>query len=91
MEKGQAIVKTIIVESFANVDFSKLFMPVIVVYENPKDYPGRFVARLFDLDKPTRVAVVKETLDEVRKAIPRSMVSIVRSKFDDPAIFEIWI
>lgn len=91
MEKGQAIVKTIIVESFANVDFSKLFMPVIVVYENPKDYPRRFVARLFDLDKPTRVAVVKETLDEVRKAIPRSMVSIVRSKFDDPAIFEIWI
>lgn len=91
METSKIIAKTVIVDNFANVDFRKLFMPVIVVYENPKDYPGRFVARLFDLDKTTRVAVVKETLDEVRKAIPRSMVSIVRSKFDDPAIFEIWI
>ena len=91
MEKGQVIVNTIIVENFANVDFSKLFMPVIVIYENPKDYPGYFVARLFDMQQPTLLAAIKETLVEARRAVPRTMICINRHESDDPAIVESWI
>ena len=28
--------------------------PIVCVYNGPTDYPGQFVARLWDLDKPTR-------------------------------------
>lgn len=27
-------------------------MPLITVYNSPTDYPGKFVARLWDIDKP---------------------------------------
>ena len=36
-------------------------IPVITVYRSPKEYPGKYVARLFDLDRPTRFVFVADT------------------------------
>ncbi|WP_089610078.1 hypothetical protein [Dehalobacterium formicoaceticum] len=66
-------------------------VPIIVIYNNPADYPGKFVARLWDVNKPTRYAVVKDTLEEARKAIPYFMWRIGRDEKDDPVIVEIWM
>ncbi len=71
-------------------------MPMIVIYEKPSDFPNRCVARLWDIcggdGRQTEVAVVAETLDEVRSKIPfQSMYSIGRFPEDDPYIVEVWI
>ena len=57
--------------------------PIVCVYNGPTDYPGQFVARLWDLDKPTRYIVVA--------AIPEDMIRFHRDQSDDPCIVESWI
>ena len=44
--------------------------PMIVVYEDPKDYPGLFVARLFDGRKSTHLIALADTLEDIREAKP---------------------
>lgn len=43
------------------IDFSGLVLPIIAVYKNPEDYPNDCVARVFDLERPTNVIIVKES------------------------------
>lgn len=83
--------RTVIVKNFCCVDMSELVMPMIVIYKNPLDFPEKYVARLFRLDKPTNVAVVKDTLREIRQIIPRNMVRLGCDFRDDPVIVETWI
>lgn len=79
-------------ENFENLDVSDLKMPMIVIYNNDtKDYPGMFVARLFDLNSPTNCVVIKPTYEEIYDVIPQHMVKMDRSQIDDPVIKEVWV
>lgn len=66
-------------------------MPLITVYNSPTDYPGKFVARLWDIDKPTAFVATADTLDELRDSIPDAMHRLDRRQDDDPCIVEVWI
>lgn len=64
------------------------------IYEKPRDWPDKFVARMFVGDKPTATALHGETLDEVRGLILRlypGLYCIPRNPRDDPAIVETWL
>lgn len=76
------------------VDTRDLECPIIAIYINPEDYPKNAVARLFDLDKPTNVVLVKKSLEELREDIIKSfpdMVRFDRAKSDTRSIVETWI
>lgn len=66
-------------------------MPIIMIFESPEDYPGKYVARVFDVDKPTNLAAVADTYEEIQQAIPAGMVRLERNEKDDPVILETWI
>lgn len=66
-------------------------MPIIMIFESPEDYPGKYVARVFDVDKPTNLAAVADTYEELQQAIPAGMVRLERNEKDDPVILETWI
>lgn len=85
--------KTKVVETFDEINFREVTskMPMIVIYKNPTDFPDQHVARLWDLSKPTEIAVVRKTLDEIRNVIPYEFVNIGRYVNDDPVIVESWI
>jgi len=61
-----------------------------VIYQSPRDYPGRFVARRWILDKPTGEVIVRDTLDQVRRALPVGLHRMDRFNGDDAAIVETW-
>jgi len=63
----------------------------MVVYKNPSDYPGKYVARLWSFGKPTEVVIVGDTLADVRSAIPTGFIRLAPSVGDDPVIVETWI
>jgi hypothetical protein len=42
-----------IVRNFSEY-FQGMRMPIITVYYSPLDFPGMYVARLFDIEKPTK-------------------------------------
>ncbi len=67
-------------------------MPMIVIYDHPTDYPNHYVARVWDIDKPTGMMIAANTLEEIRESIPRKhMKCIGRRPEDDPHIVEVWI
>lgn len=87
----------IIVDNFHGVNwFEKVKrFPVFTVYYNPQDFPGKYVVRLFDGDKPMRLLTVKDTLEEARAAIPQEpplgFIRFERSPEDAKAIVETWL
>ena len=69
---------------------------LIVVYESPDDYPGVYVARLFDVSKgagvvPQNIVAIKPSLDEIRKLKPRQMIARPRDAGDGACIVEMWM
>jgi hypothetical protein len=72
-----------------------------VIYENPSDYPGKFVARWWQLAVlpsepgavyvPTSEKHVEDTLDAVRARIGSGFAYFARMPGDDPVIVEVWI
>lgn len=67
-------------------------IPIITVYDHPQDYPDKFVARVFDMNRPTNMAAIADTYEELLEAIPtRNMARMERSPKDDPVIMETWI
>jgi len=65
--------------------------PLITIYADPSDYPGKYVARLFDMSTPTTYISIADTMDEIRSTIPRTMIRLSRQPNDDPCIVEVWI
>lgn len=42
---------------------------MIAVYKNPEDYPNYCVARVFDLERPTNIVIIKKTVREIKEDI----------------------
>jgi hypothetical protein len=61
------------------------------IYENPRDYPGKFVVRRWVGLKPDPTAEVRDTLADARAAVPVGRVLLSRMADDDPCIAETWI
>jgi len=66
------------------------------VYRHPKDYPGKYVARLFEVDgngpQPTGSIVVTETLEALQQRMTEmNLVRLSRHPNDDRVIVETWI
>lgn len=79
--------------SISEVDMSGLKMPVIAVYERPDDYPDKYVARVFDILKPTGIAIVKSSLSEIQEDIGAntSMVFFLREAGDVLSLVGTWV
>jgi hypothetical protein len=84
--------QTEILPTFEDFDFDKTALPMIVVYHNPEDFPGKYVARLvYSPHGPTKYAIVKDTFSEIRESMPSGMRRIPPFKEDDPVIVEVFI
>ena len=83
---------TTVVNDFSSVDFTQFKLPMFVIYRNPIDFPDRFVVRLWDCEKPTRLAALCLTLEEARAVIPPFLtVKLPRSPKDEAQIVETWV
>lgn len=75
---------------------SRVIALLVVVYEYPDDFPESYVARAYFITKeyswPSQeIFIVKDTLDEVRAAIPAGMLRMNRSPEDDTCILETYL
>ncbi|EKQ50280.1 MULTISPECIES: hypothetical protein [unclassified Clostridium] len=80
--------KDVIIESFNQVNVSRMKLPFIVIYDHPIDYINSYVARLFDVNKPTNIVILSDDLETLRRKIPEGMVRFDRHKEDDEKIVE---
>lgn len=87
-----------IVKTLKQIDMTELRMPLITVYgTNQIEYPGKYVARIFDADKPTNTVIVTDDLDKPRDCIEESMPGELTGAFlshgadDDPSLIGCYI
>lgn len=63
-----------------------------VIYDSPKDFPGKYVVRRWLLDKPTLDYELFSSLTEARQAlIKKNLYRIPRHRDDDTCIVETWV
>lgn len=66
-------------------------LPIIAIYKHPRDYPGQYVARLWDIDKPTHYIVLNDNIDSLRQIKPLWMTILMPTERDDPVLVETWL
>jgi hypothetical protein len=66
-------------------------LDVWIVYDSPSDFPGKFVARRFQVKTPTPDVLVADTLEGLRKLLPQGLVRLERTPHDQPHIVEVWV
>ena len=81
------------VESIREVDFSGLKVPFVAVYGHPDDFPDKYVARIYELDRATDTIMAKETLEEIEMDIKEhtAMTFIPRGTADVPSLVGVWM
>lgn len=72
-------------------DRQRVPFPIWVIYRRPRDFPAHFVARCWDMDKPTDKYLLGRSLEDVRDLLPDGLSQIDRSPTDDPCIVESWL
>lgn len=78
-----------VLENFYDFNYNLAKLPMITVYYNSLDYPGIYVARLFELKpeiKPTKYIIKGESEQEIRDKIPRIFAYLNRSEDDEKQI-----
>ena len=82
-----------VVNSISEVDMSELLIPNIAVYKHTEGYPDSFVARVYDVDIPTNVIMIKDTLEEIQEDIQMHTGKefFARGKEDVPALIGAWL
>jgi len=67
-----------------------------VIYDNPRDHPGKFVVREQRVLGGGRiwlspVCELARDLQEAREKLPAGLYPLGRQEGDDPAIAEVWV
>ncbi|MCQ2500563.1 MAG: hypothetical protein MJ117_04340 [Lachnospiraceae bacterium] len=80
-------IREVVLDSITEADMSGLKLPVVAVYKHPDDFPDKYVARIFDADRPTNTIMIKDSLIELKKDIEKTgMVFLLRGAEDVPAL-----
>lgn len=70
-------------------------LEMFVIYNSPRDYPGKFVLRRWIIEagisRPDDSAIIANALETVRAAVPLGMYRLERDPQDEPQIVESWI
>jgi hypothetical protein len=65
------------------------------VYDHPRDYPAKFVARRTAIHAgaacPTNDMFVADNIHELRLLLPPGLYRLPRHPKDDPVILEVWL
>lgn len=82
-----------IVNSLKEVDFSKMELPMAVVYEKPQDFPDKYIVRIFDCNIPTNTLLIRDSLQDCREDITAAgfLACMERDSRDVLSIVETWI
>lgn len=81
-----------VIDKFTPEHLEGLLFPMLTVYFNPADFPGKYVVRLFDMDKPTRFITISDTLTQARYTLAPIAYRLTKAPYfagqEDPCIVE---
>lgn len=77
----------ILVKSINDIDMSDMTLPLITIYNSPKDYQGKVVARVWEgkAASPTNAVILYSSIEAAQKELS-IFFPIEKSPQDDPCI-----
>lgn len=84
---------TVIIKSIRDVDLSILQLPQVAVFNRPKDYPDKAVARVFDSGCPTNIAMVADDPEVLKEDIRKNttLMWFPRGKDDHESVVGVYM
>lgn len=75
-------------KSIREIDLTKLERPQVAVYDCPKDYPKKAVARVMDNGKDTNMVIIADRVSDLHKDVRRytNLVWGFRGTADEPEL-----
>lgn len=83
--------KNVILNHFDECPLKDFVMPIITIYKYPLDFPNHYVARVYNLEKPSEYMVMADSHEEILTKIPQGFYRINADPKDDPHIVEVWL
>ena len=76
-----------IVATIKDLDMSDLQLPLITLYNHPKDYPDKIVARIWEgrTAQPTNAVILYDSIPDAKNDL-RAFTRLERRPEDDPCI-----
>lgn len=67
-----------------------------IIYKHPSDFPDKFVARKFVLNKPTPQVIIANSAGDIRNFLLETIPAKILTRYerietDSPAILETWV
>jgi hypothetical protein len=80
-------------ETFDQINVhEQCWLPMFVLYFDPKDFPGKYVVRLFDIDQPTHNFTVSDSEEAAIETIPwECRARLNRREDDQPHIVAVFL
>lgn len=93
MKQVHPIAVNKVVNTMKEVDFEGMKLPMVAVYEKPLDFPDKYIARVFDCEKPTNVIIIRDSLQACQEDIKVAgfLVCMERSLNDALSVVETWM
>lgn len=66
-------------------------LPLVTVYYSPEDFRDMWVARLYDIERPTKYFALANTYKDLKAFKPRNMQIFQRDDKDALSIVEVWL
>lgn len=79
------------IQDLGRVDFSNMRFPMLIMYAYPIDYPRHYVVRVWDLDQPTDMILLRRSYSEAIAAIPSRFYKMDAHPNDDPKICAVFV
>jgi hypothetical protein len=68
-------------------------LSIWVIYKHPRDYPDKYIARLWRNDQATSSVMIADDIERLRDVLQFEMglVKLMPTPQDDPVIIESWL
>ena len=84
--------ENIIISTIEEAELTGFMLPLVTVYHNPEDFPHKAVARIFNVDKPTKYIMVADSVEELENRLSEAgLYRLERRAEDVPAIVSVWL
>lgn len=84
-------IEDVILDSLEEVDMSDLNLPLIAVFEHPRDYPEKIVARIFDGERPSNTILLKDKITDMMAELATTSMVWMPPHKDDPSNLIGWM
>lgn len=79
-------------KDISEINLEAFQRPYIAEYRSDKEYPGKYIARIYAKGRPTNIVIIKGTKEELEAELEKTgMTAFAPGPEDIPELIGVWI